>query len=66
MYLVNRVLCRLSHRPRRTLSSTLPVASLATATAVAMCFSPEEDFTAFAVDAIDRAETSRSSSVLPA
>ena len=37
-------------------SSTLPVTSLATATAVAVCFSPEEDCTAFAVDAIDRAE----------
>jgi phosphatidylserine/phosphatidylglycerophosphate/cardiolipin synthase-like enzyme len=39
------------------LSSTLPVTSLATAAAVAVCFSPEEDCTAFAVDAIDRAET---------
>ena len=39
------------------LSSTLPVTSLATATAVAVCFLPEEDCTAFAVDAIDRAET---------
>jgi phosphatidylserine/phosphatidylglycerophosphate/cardiolipin synthase-like enzyme len=39
------------------LSSTLPVTSLATATAVAVCFSPEEDCTAFAVDAIDRAES---------
>ena len=38
------------------LSSTLPVTSLATATAVAACFSPEEDCTAFAVDAIDRAD----------
>jgi phosphatidylserine/phosphatidylglycerophosphate/cardiolipin synthase-like enzyme len=38
------------------LSSTLPVTSLATATAVAVCFSPEEDCTALAVDAIDRAE----------
>ena len=38
------------------LSSTLPVTSLATAAAVAVCFSPEEDCTAFAVDAIDRAE----------
>jgi phosphatidylserine/phosphatidylglycerophosphate/cardiolipin synthase-like enzyme len=37
-------------------SSTLPVTSLATATAVAMCFSPEKDCTAFAVVAIDRAE----------
>jgi phospholipase D len=39
------------------LSSTLPVTSLATAAAVAVCFSPEEDCTALAVDAIDRAET---------
>ena len=39
------------------LSSTLPVTSLATAAAVAVCFSPEEDCTAFAVDAIDRAES---------
>jgi phosphatidylserine/phosphatidylglycerophosphate/cardiolipin synthase-like enzyme len=39
------------------LSSTLPVTSLATAAAVAVCFSPEEDCTAFAIDAIDRAET---------
>ena len=38
------------------LSSTLPVTSLATATAVAVCFSPEEDCTTLAVDAIDRAE----------
>jgi hypothetical protein len=38
------------------LSSTLPVTSLATATAVAVCFSPEEDCTALAVDAIDRAD----------
>ena len=38
------------------LSSTLSVTSLATATAVAVCFSPEEDCTAFAADAIDRAE----------
>jgi phosphatidylserine/phosphatidylglycerophosphate/cardiolipin synthase-like enzyme len=38
------------------LSSTLPVTSLATTTAVAVCFSPEEDCTALAVDAIDRAE----------
>jgi phosphatidylserine/phosphatidylglycerophosphate/cardiolipin synthase-like enzyme len=38
------------------LSSTLPVTSLATGAAVAVCFSPEEDCTAFAVDAIDRAE----------
>ena len=39
------------------LSSALPVAALATGAAVAVCFSPEEDCTAFAVDAIDRAET---------
>ena len=39
------------------LSSALPVASLATGAAVAVCFSPEEDCTAFAVDAIDRADT---------
>ena len=39
------------------LSSTLPVTSLATGAAVAVCFSPEEDCTALAVDAIDRAET---------
>ena len=39
------------------LSSTLPVTSLATGAAVAACFSPEEDCTALAVDAIDRAET---------
>jgi phospholipase D len=38
------------------LASTLPVASLATGAAVAVCFSPEEDCTAFVVDAIDRAE----------
>jgi phosphatidylserine/phosphatidylglycerophosphate/cardiolipin synthase-like enzyme len=37
--------------------SALPVASLGTEAAVAVCFSPEEDCTAFAVDAIDRAET---------
>ena len=43
--------------PSADFSSTLPVTSLATATAVAVCFSPEEDCTAFAVDAIDRAET---------
>jgi hypothetical protein len=39
------------------LSSALPVAALGTGAAVAVCFSPEEDCTAFAVDAIDRAET---------
>jgi phosphatidylserine/phosphatidylglycerophosphate/cardiolipin synthase-like enzyme len=38
------------------LSSALPLAALATGAAVAVCFSPEEDCTAFAVDAIDRAE----------
>jgi phosphatidylserine/phosphatidylglycerophosphate/cardiolipin synthase-like enzyme len=38
-------------------SSTLPVSSLGTGAAVAVCFSPEEDCTALAVDAIDRAET---------
>ena len=38
------------------LSSTFPVASLGTGAAVAVCFSPEEDCTAFAADAIDRAE----------
>jgi len=56
MYLVNRVLYRLSI-VLGGLSSTLPVTSLATAAAVAVCFSPEEDCTAFAVDAIDRAES---------
>ena len=39
------------------LSSTLPVASLGTGAAVAVCFAPEDDCSAFAVDAIDRAET---------
>jgi phosphatidylserine/phosphatidylglycerophosphate/cardiolipin synthase-like enzyme len=39
------------------LSSTFPVTSLATGAAVVVCFSPEEDCTALAVDAIDRAET---------
>jgi hypothetical protein len=38
------------------ISPTLPVASLATGAAVAVCFSPEENCTAFAVDAIERAE----------
>jgi len=35
----------------------IPASSLGTGAAVAVCFSPEEDCTAFAVDAIDRAET---------
>jgi hypothetical protein len=39
------------------LSPTLPVASVTSGAAVAVCFSPEEDCTAFAVDAIDRAES---------
>ena len=39
------------------LSFAVPVSSLGTGAAVAVCFSPEEDCTAFAVDAIDRAET---------
>jgi phosphatidylserine/phosphatidylglycerophosphate/cardiolipin synthase-like enzyme len=39
------------------LSFSAPVSSLGTGAAVAVCFSPEEDCTAFAVDAIDRAET---------
>jgi phospholipase D len=38
-------------------SLAIPVTSLGTGAAVAVCFSPEEDCTAFAVDAIDRAET---------
>jgi phospholipase D len=38
------------------LSFAVPVSSLGTGAAVAVCFSPEEDCTAFAVDAIDRAE----------
>ena len=38
------------------LASTIPVGSIATGAAVAVCFSPEEDCTALAVDAIDRAE----------
>jgi phosphatidylserine/phosphatidylglycerophosphate/cardiolipin synthase-like enzyme len=37
--------------------SALPVASPGTGAAVAVCFAPEEDCAAFAVDAIDRAET---------
>jgi hypothetical protein len=39
------------------LSAAIPVSSLGTGAAIAVCFSPEEDCTAFAVDAIDRAET---------
>ena len=39
------------------LPSALPVAGIGTGAAVAVCFSPEENCTAFAVDAIDRAET---------
>jgi phospholipase D len=39
------------------LSSALPVSSLGTGAAVAVCFSPEEDCASFAVDAIDGAET---------
>jgi hypothetical protein len=34
----------------------LPAASVSSGAAVAVCFSPEEDCTAFAVDAIDAAE----------
>jgi phosphatidylserine/phosphatidylglycerophosphate/cardiolipin synthase-like enzyme len=36
--------------------SPTPVASVATGAAIALCFSPEEDCTAFAIHAIDRAE----------
>jgi len=39
------------------LSAAVPVSALGTGAAVAVCFSPEEDCTALAVDAIDRAET---------
>jgi phosphatidylserine/phosphatidylglycerophosphate/cardiolipin synthase-like enzyme len=39
------------------LSPVSSIASLPTGAAIAVCFSPEEDCTAFAVDAIDRAET---------
>ena len=39
------------------LSAAVPVSTLGTGAAVAVCFSPEEDCTALAVDAIDRAET---------
>jgi phosphatidylserine/phosphatidylglycerophosphate/cardiolipin synthase-like enzyme len=38
------------------LSFAVPVSSLGTGVAVAVCFSPEEDCAALAVDAIDRAE----------
>jgi phosphatidylserine/phosphatidylglycerophosphate/cardiolipin synthase-like enzyme len=38
-------------------STAIPASSLAIGAAVAVCFEPEEDCTAFAVDAIDRAET---------
>ncbi len=38
------------------LSFAVPVSSLGTGVAVAVCFSPEEDCTALAVDAVDRAE----------
>ena len=38
------------------ISPASPVASLATGAAIAVCFSPEENCTAFAVDAIDAAE----------
>ena len=38
------------------ISPALPAASLATGAAIAVCFSPEENCTAFAVDAIDRAQ----------
>jgi phosphatidylserine/phosphatidylglycerophosphate/cardiolipin synthase-like enzyme len=40
-----------------TISPATPVASLATGAAIAVCFSPEENCTAFAVDTIDRAES---------
>jgi len=39
------------------LPPALPVASVTSGAAVAVCFSPEENCTAFAVDAIDRAES---------
>jgi phosphatidylserine/phosphatidylglycerophosphate/cardiolipin synthase-like enzyme len=38
------------------LSAAVPVSSLGTAAAIAVCFSPEEDCSGLAVDAIDRAE----------
>jgi len=55
MYHVNVLLPTLS-LAFGALSSALPVASLGTGAAVAVCFMPEEDCTAFAVDAIDAAE----------
>jgi hypothetical protein len=36
--------------------SLLPVASLATGTTIAVCFAPEENCNAFAVDAVEGAE----------
>ena len=39
-----------------SISPATPIASLATGAAIAVCFSPEENCTAFAVDAIERAE----------
>jgi len=39
------------------LSPALPVASVTSGAAVAVCFEPEEDCMAFAIDAIDRAES---------
>jgi hypothetical protein len=38
------------------LSSTLPAASVVPTAAIAVCFSPEEDYAAFAVRAVDNAE----------
>jgi phospholipase D len=55
MYHVKRVHAALS-LALGALSFAVPVSSLRTGAAVAVCFSPEEDCTAFAVDAIDRAE----------
>ena len=43
-------------RALATLSPALPVASVSSGAAVAVCFSPEEDCAAFAVRAIDNAE----------
>ena len=39
------------------LPPALPIASMTSGAAVAVCFEPEEDCIAFAVDAIDRAES---------
>jgi hypothetical protein len=39
------------------LSPILPAASVSTDTAIAICFAPEEDCAAFAVRAIDNAES---------